>query len=84
MQVPGVDFDKTFAPVTCHQSFRILLALINHYGWHVYQMDVKSAFLDGNLENEIFMNVPLGYEAKENKVWLLYKALYGLKQALKE
>jgi len=47
-------------------------------------MDVKSAFLNSNLENEIFMNVPLGYEAKENEVWLLYKTLYGLKQALKE
>ena len=84
LQVPGVDFDETFAPVTRHQSLRILLALANRYGWHVHQIDVKSAFLNGDLENEIFMNVPPEYEAKENEVWLLHKALYGLKQASRE
>jgi len=84
LQVPGVDFDKTFAPVTRHQFLRILLALANRYDWHVHQMDMKSAFLNGDLENEIFMNAPPGYKAKENEVWLLHKALYGLKQASRE
>ena len=47
-------------------------------------MDVKSAFLNGNLENEIFMRIPPGVEAKEGQVWLLHKALYGLKQVSRE
>jgi len=47
-------------------------------------MDVKSAFLNGDLENEIFMRIPPGVEAKEEQVWLLHKALYGLKQASRE
>jgi len=47
-------------------------------------MDMKSTFLNGDLENEIFMNVPPGHKAKENKIWLLHKALYGLKQASRE
>ena len=84
LQVPVVDFDETFAPVTYYQFLRILLALANCYGWHVHQMDVKSTFLNGNLKKEIFMNVPPGYEAKENEVWLLHKALYSLKQVLRE
>jgi len=83
-QIPGIDFDETFAPVTCHQTLRTLLALANRYHWHIHQMDVKSAFLNGNLENEIFMRIPPGVEAKEGQVWLLHKALYGLKQASRE
>jgi len=47
-------------------------------------MDVKSAFLNRELENEIFMRIPPGVEAKERQVWLLHKALYGLKQASRE
>jgi len=47
-------------------------------------MDVKLAFLNGDLENEIFMRIPPGVEAKEGQVWLLHKALYGLKQASRE
>jgi len=47
-------------------------------------MDVKSAFLNGDLENEIFMRIPPGVEAKEEQVWLLHKAFYGLKQASRE
>jgi len=83
-QIPGVDFDETFAPVTCHQIFWILLALTNQCDWHVHQMDVKLAFLNGNLENEIFMKISPGAEAKPGEMWLLYKALYGLKQASRE
>jgi len=47
-------------------------------------MDIKSAFLNGDLENEIFIKIPLGVEAKVKHVWLLHKALYGLKQASRE
>jgi len=83
-QIPGIDFDKTFAPVTRHQTLRTLLTLANRYRWHIHQMDVKSAFLNRDLENEIFMKIPPGVEAKEGQVWLLHKVLYGLKQASRE
>jgi len=83
-QIPGVDFDETFAPVTRHQTLRTLLGLANRYKWHIHQMDVKSVFLNGELENEIYMKIPPGADAKEGQVWLLHKALYGLKQASRE
>jgi len=83
-QVPGVDFDETFTPVTRHQMLRTLLALANRHRWHIHQMDVKSAFLNGDLENEIFMHIPEGVRSKGGEVWLLHKALYGLKQASRE
>jgi len=62
----------------------MLLALANHYCWYIYQMDIKSAFLNENLENKIFMKILPGVEVKEEEVWLLHKALYGLKQASRE
>ena len=83
-QIPGVDFDETFAPVTCHQTLWMLLALANRHDWHVHQMDVKSAFLNRDLDNEIFMKIPPGAEEKHREVWLLHKVLYGLKQASRE
>ena len=83
-QIPGIDFSETFAPVTRHQTFRTLLALANRYHWHIHQMDVKTAFLNGNLENEIYMKIPPGVESDTGQVWLLHKALYGLKQASRE
>jgi len=67
-QIPGIDFDETFAPVIRHQTLRTLLTLANQYRWHIHQMDVKSAFLNGDLENEIFMRIPPGVEAKEGQV----------------
>ena len=88
LQIPRVDFDKTFAPVTCHQTLRTLLApllaLANRHHWHVHQMDVKSAFLNGDLENEIYMCIPPSVDSEGGTVWLLHKALYGLKQASRE
>jgi len=73
-----------FALVICHQTLRTLLRLANCYRWHIYQIDVKSAFLNEDLENEIFMKILLGVEAKDRHVWLLHKALYGLKQVSRE
>jgi len=83
-QIPGVDFNETFAPVVRHQTLQMLLALANCYCWHIHQIDVKSTLLNGDLKNEIFIKIPLGVEAKEGQVWLLHKALYGLKQASRE
>ena len=83
-QIPRVDFDETFAPVTRHQTLQMLLALANWHDWHVHQMDVKSAFLNGELDTEIFMKIPPGAKGQNEEVWLLHKALYGLKQASRE
>ena len=58
----------------------MLFTLANHYRWHIYQIDIKFAFLNGDLKNKIFMKILPGVEAKEEQVWLLHKAFYDLKQ----
>ncbi|CAA7014800.1 unnamed protein product [Microthlaspi erraticum] len=79
----GVDYLETFAPVSRHDTIRALLAYAAQMEWRLYQMDVKSAFLNGELEEEVYITQPPGFviEGKEEKVLRLYKALYGLKQA---
>ena len=68
LQIPGVDFDETFALVTRYQMLRTLLGLANHYKWHIYQMDIKLAFLNGELENEIYMKILPGADVKKEQV----------------
>jgi hypothetical protein len=82
-QVECLDFDKTFAPVARHESIRILLAYATHYGFKLYQMDIKSAFLNGPIKKEVYVEQPPDFESEEhpNHVYKLHKALYGLKQA---
>src|ERR1041384_5866103 len=82
-QVEGVDFGETFAPVARLESIRITLAFASHHNIKLYQMDVKSAFLNGNIEEEVYVAQPPGFEDSENPdmVYKLKKALYGLKQA---
>ena len=82
-QQPGVDFNETFAPVVRMETIRTVLALAAQLKLNVYQLDVKSAFLNGDLEEETFVEQPPGYVIKQhkNKVYRLKKALYGLKQA---
>ena len=82
-QVFGVDFSETFAPVARLDTIRMLLALAAQKRWKIYQLDVKSAFLNGYLQEEIYVEQPEGFQVKgqEEKVYLLKKALYGLKQA---
>ena len=82
-QMFGVDFSKTFSPVARLDTIRLLLALAAQKGWIIHHMDVKSAFLNGHLEEEIFVEQPEGFvvHGQEEKVYRLKKALYGLKQA---
>ena len=82
-QIEGVDFEETFAPVARLEAIRILLAFASFKGFKLKQMDVKSAFLNGYLKEEVFVEQPLGFENHEfpNHVYKLEKALYGLKQA---
>jgi hypothetical protein len=82
-QVEGLDFDETYAPIARIESIRILLAYATYYGFKLYQMDMKSAFINGPIKEEVYVEQPLGFEDSEypNHVYKLSKALYGLKQA---
>ncbi|CAJ2666383.1 unnamed protein product [Trifolium pratense] len=82
-QIFGVDYSDTFAPVSRLDTIRLVLAIAAQKGWKVFQLDVKSAFLNGDLQEEIYVEQPEGFAVQggEDKVYLLKKALYGLKQA---
>ena len=79
----GIDYGNTFAPVARHETIRLILALSAQFKWDVYHLDVKSAFLNGELKEELFIEQPEGFhiQGMEDKVYKLHKALYGLKQA---
>ena len=78
----GIDYEETFAPVARISSVRALLAVAATSRWDLFQMDVKNAFLDGELSEEVYMHPPSGLSVDSNKVCHLRCALYGLKQAL--
>ena len=82
-QEEGIDYDETFAPVARLEAIRMFLAFASFKGFKVYQMDVKSAFLNGEIDTEVYVDQPPGFEVhnQEHKVYKLKKALYGLKQA---
>ncbi|GJX44976.1 retrovirus-related pol polyprotein from transposon TNT 1-94 [Tanacetum coccineum] len=82
-QEEGIDYDETFAPVARLEAIRIFFAYDAYMGFIVYQMDVKSAFLNGKISEEVHVQQPPGFESSEfpNHVCKLDKALYGLKQA---
>jgi hypothetical protein len=82
-QVKGLDFGETYAPVARLESIRILLAYATYHSFKLYQMDVKSAFLNGPIKEEVYVEQPPDFEDSEypNHVYKLSKALYGLKQA---
>ena len=82
-QQPGVDFDESFSPVARHDTIRVLIALAAWKGWLLHQLDVKSAFLNGTLKEEVYVEQPQGFVTPDQarKVYRLRKALYGLKQA---
>jgi hypothetical protein len=82
-QVKDLNFDETFAPVARLESIRIFLAYATHNDFKLYQMDVKSAFLNGPIKDEVYVEQPPSFKDEEyhNHVYKLHKALYGLKQA---
>ncbi|KAL4369158.1 hypothetical protein GQ457_05G011330 [Hibiscus cannabinus] len=82
-QRQGIDYDEVFAPVARIDTIRLLTAVAAQNKWKIYQMDVKSAFLNGYLEEEVYIEQPPRYikQGQEDKVYRLTKALYGLKQA---
>ncbi|GJZ28628.1 putative ribonuclease H-like domain-containing protein [Tanacetum coccineum] len=82
-QEEGVDYDEVFAPVARIEAIRLFLAFASFMGFTVYQMDVKSAFLYGNITEEVYVKQPPGFEdpSHPNKVYRVVKALYGLHQA---
>ncbi|GKE25493.1 retrovirus-related pol polyprotein from transposon TNT 1-94, partial [Tanacetum coccineum] len=83
-QEEGIDFEESFAPVARLEAVRIFLAFAAHMNMTVYQMDVKTTFLNGILREEVYVSQPDGFVDPDNpnNVYRLKKALYGLKQAL--
>ncbi|GJU40062.1 retrovirus-related pol polyprotein from transposon TNT 1-94 [Tanacetum coccineum] len=84
-QQEGIDYEETFAHVARLEAIRIFLAYVAYMGFVVYQMDVKNAFLNGKISEEVYVQQPPGFESSEfpDHVCKLDKALYGLKQAPK-
>lgn len=83
LQKPGIDFGEVFAPVARVETVTMVIAFASWHDWSMYHMDVKSTFLNGPLDEEVFVDQPEGFAVKgqESKVYRLNKALYGLKQA---
>ncbi|GKB88185.1 retrovirus-related pol polyprotein from transposon TNT 1-94, partial [Tanacetum coccineum] len=82
-QEEGIDFDESFAPVARVEAIRIFVANVAHKNMTIYQMDVKMAFLNGELKEKVYVSQPEGFVDQDNpsQVYKLKKALYGLKQA---
>jgi hypothetical protein len=82
-QVEGLDFGETFAPIAHLEAIRILLAFTASKGFKLHQMNVKSAFLNGVIQEKVYVRQPPGFESPKypDRVYKLSKALYGLKQA---
>ena len=85
MQTYGVDYQETFAPVAKLNTVQVLHSIAVNNDWPLYQLDVKNAFLNGGLNEEVYMDIPPGFKdaEKKNRVCRLKKSLYGLTQSLR-
>jgi len=79
-QVKGVDFDETFVPIMKFSSLRMILAIAAKHDFKVHQMDVKAAYLNGILNEEIYLEPPTGFKPLDSKVWRLQKSIYSTHQ----
>ena len=78
----GIDYDETFSPVAMLKFIQIMLALAAHFDYEIWQMDVRTAFLNREMEEEVYMIQPKGFTSiDESKVCKLQRSIYGLKQA---
>src|SRR4051812_9405807 len=82
-QIQGVDYKETFSPVAMIKSIQILLAIAAYHDYEIWQMDVKTAFLNGNIEEELYMMQPEGFIDPKNAGtgWKLQRSIYGLNEA---
>ena len=82
-QSHGIDYVETFSPVVMLKSIRILLAITAYYDYEIWQMDVKTVFLNGNLLEDVYMTQPEGFVDPKypNRVCKIQRSIYGLKQA---
>jgi hypothetical protein len=82
-QIQGVDYEETFSPIAMLKSVRILLAIAAYYDYEIWQMDVKTSFLNGHLSEDVYMTQPQGFVDPKNagKICKLQRSIYGLKQA---
>ena len=77
----GIDYDETYSPVVKLQSLQVIFVLATQYDLELYQLDVKTAFLNGNLDEELYMQIPQGLTTQRHHVCKLNRSIYGLKQS---
>jgi hypothetical protein len=84
-QIYGIDYEETYSPIAKMTTVKAIIAMVVTKGWSLHRMDVKNVFLHGDLQEEVYMEQPVGYvdQAHANLVCRLKKTLYGLKQAPK-